>query len=36
MCGSSREQAMRWLGHLEAITAIDMKKAPEKGPVATR
>jgi hypothetical protein len=21
MCGSSREQAMRWLGHLEMVTA---------------
>jgi hypothetical protein len=21
MCGDSREQAMRWLGHVEAVTA---------------
>jgi len=23
MCGETREQAMRWLGHLEVLTRVD-------------
>jgi len=29
MCGDSREQAMRRLGHLEQATAAPMKKGPQ-------